>query len=369
MLNVMLVINPFAGRGISKPAVGTIVSQLCGGGFIVTVFFAGEFTPEELTYEHAKNYDMVVCVGGDGTLSSVFSGLVRSGLSIPVGYVPAGTANDVANTLALPRYHSAAVKTIMNGEPRPLDIGRFADRYFSYIAAFGAFTGVSYLTPQNAKRALGHFAYVLNGLADMSTIRPIHTVVEYDEGLIEGDFLFGSVTNSTSVAGLVKLDPKRVDLADGLFEIILVRQPVNPTDLLDIFAGLAMQTYDGDNLHLIHSSNVKFTFDEDVAWTIDGEDGGPHKEVSISNCNKAVSIIVKKPTGDQQGEETIREQQGEETTGQQQGEETTGEQQGEQQGEKPAGEQQGVATTGQQQGEETTGEQQGDIQVEVQETE
>jgi len=295
MRNVMLVINPFAGRGISKAAIGTIVSQLCGGGCFVTVYYAGEYNPEELTYEYAKNYEMVVCVGGDGTLSSVFSGLVRSGISIPVGYVPTGTANDVANTLSLPKYHAAAVKTIMSGEPRQLDIGRFSDRYFSYIAAFGAFTGVSYLTPQNAKRALGHFAYVLGGLADVPAIRPIHTFVEYDGGVAEGDFLFGGVTNSTSVAGLVKLDPKRVDLADGLFEIILVKQPANPADLLEILAGLAMQTYNGDSIQLIHSSNAKFSFDEEVAWTIDGEDGGLHTEVSISNCHKAVGIVVKAP--------------------------------------------------------------------------
>jgi len=300
MRNVMLVINPFAGRGISKAAIGTIVSQLCGGGCIVTVYFAGELTPEELTYEYAKNYDMVACVGGDGTLSSVFSGLLRSGTSVPVGYIPAGTANDVASTLSLPKYYSAAVKTIITGQPRPLDIGMFSDKYFSYIAAFGAFTGVSYLTTQNAKRALGHFAYVLSGIADVSTIRPIHTVVEYDGGLIEGDFLFGSVTNSTSVAGLVKLDPDSVDLADGLFEIILVKQPANPADLIDIFAGLATRAYDGDTIQLIHSSEAKFTFDEDVAWTIDGEDGGLHREVSIENCTRAVSIIVKAPGAKQE---------------------------------------------------------------------
>jgi len=289
---MMLIVNPFSGRGISRFAIGTIVSQLCSNGYFVTVYFSGEHSPGELAYEYSKHHELVVCAGGDGTLSSVVSGLMRAGVSIPVGYIPTGTANDVATTLALSKLPSEAVQTIINGKPRPLDIGLFSERYFTYIAAFGAFTGVAYTTPQNAKRSLGHFAYVLGGLADVSTIKARRTIVEYDENVIEGEFIFGAVVNSTSVAGLVKLDPKRVDLADGLFEIVLVRQPVDLAAFLDILASLAKQSYDGDNMQLLHASQVKFTFEEDVAWTVDGENGGLHKEVEIKNCHRAVSIIV-----------------------------------------------------------------------------
>ena len=290
--NMMLVVNPFSGRGLSKHAMGTIITQLCGSGYIVTVYFAGEFTPEQLVYEHAKHHELAVCVGGDGTLSSVVSGLLRSGVSIPVGYIPAGTANDVAATLALSKDPAAAAKAIINGKPRPLDIGRFSDRYFTYIAAFGAFTGVAYKTPQSTKRALGHFAYVLGGLADVAAIKPRHTIVEYDDKVVEGDYVFGGVMNSTSVAGLVKIDPGRVDLADGLFEVILVKNPIDPTDFIDMLTSLATQSYDGDNVLLYHASKVRFTFEEEVAWTVDGEDGGLHKEAVVTNFNKAVNIIV-----------------------------------------------------------------------------
>jgi len=291
--NLMLVVNPFSGRGVSKFALGTIVLKLCDADYSVTVYTTGEKTAEQLAYEHAGNHEMIVCVGGDGTLSSVVSGLLRSGVSIPVGYIPTGTANDVATTLALSRDPSTAVQAIIDGSPRPLDIGYFSDeRYFTYIAAFGAFTGAAYSTPQSAKRALGHFAYVLGGLANMAALKARRTIVEFDGGTIEGDFIFGAVANSTSVAGLVKLDPKRVDLADGLFEIILVKQPIVPADFLDIMTSLAGQDYDGDNMLMLHASNAKFTFAEDVAWTVDGEDGGLHREVKIENCNKAISIIV-----------------------------------------------------------------------------
>ena len=291
-LKLMLVINPFSGRGVSKTTIGKVISELCGSGHIVTTYFAGEYNPEQLIMEYAGNHDIAVCVGGDGTLSSVVSGILRSGVSIPVGFIPAGTANDVASTLALSRDPVIAAKKIINGVPRPLDIGLFCDRYFTYIAAFGAFTGVAYTTTHNAKRSLGHFAYILEGLADMAAIKAYRTVVEYDGKVIEGDFVFGGVANSTSIAGLVRLDPGYVDLSDGLFEVILVRQPLTLAAFFDIMAGIAIRTYDGDNVQLLHASKVRFSFQEEVAWTVDGENGGLHKEVDISNCQKAISIIV-----------------------------------------------------------------------------
>ena len=290
----MLIVNPLSGRGITRFALGTIVSQLCLSGHIVTIYYTGELMPDQLAYKYASEYELVVCVGGDGSISSVVSGLLRSGVSVPIGYIPTGTANDIATTLSLSKVPSEAVQTVVRGTPRALDIGLFADRYFTYIAAFGAFTSVSYSTPQNAKRSLGHFAYVLSGFAEVPTIKARKTVVNYDGNIVSGDFIFGAVVNSTSVAGFLKLDPKRVDLSDGMFEIVLVKQPVDPAAFLDLMASLATQSYEGDNIMLLHASRVKFTFEEeeDVAWTVDGEDGGRHREVEITNSYRAVSIIV-----------------------------------------------------------------------------
>jgi len=289
---MMLVVNPVSGRGLSKLALGITISQFCSGGYIVTACFTGEKSPEELAFEHAHEHDIIVCVGGDGTLSGVVSGLLRAGVSIPVGYIPTGTANDIATTLTLSRYPQVAARTIIKGETRELDIGLFSGRYFTYIAAFGAFTGVAYSTPQSTKRSLGHFAYVLGGIADMSAIKAMPTIVECDGKVIRGDFIFGGVMNSTSVAGIMKLDTSLVDLSDGLFEVILVKQPLDMQSFLDIMSSLATQSYDGDNVLLYHASNVKFKFEEEVAWTVDGEDGGQHAEVEIKNCHKAITMIV-----------------------------------------------------------------------------
>jgi len=288
----MLIINPYSGRGLTKTALGTIISYLCADDYNVTVYFSHEKTPEELAFEYAAGYDLVVCVGGDGTLSGVITGLLNSNGTTPIGYIPAGTANDVATSLALSKNTSAAAKKIIKGAPKPLDIGKFHDRYFTYIAAFGAFTSVAYSTPQNTKRSIGHLAYVLEGIADVPNIKPKYTIVEYDNKTIEGEFVFGAVTNSTSVAGLIKLNPERVDLADGEFEIILVKQPIVPADFIDLLSSVAAKTYDGDNVKMLHASKVRFIFDEEVAWTIDGEDGGLHKKVEIKNCHKAVEIVM-----------------------------------------------------------------------------
>lgn len=288
----MLIVNPFSGRGLSNSALGMIVSLFCRECYVVTVYTTECGTPEFLAREHSKNFDLVVCVGGDGTLSGVASGLMQTMTPPPFGFIPTGTANDMASTLALSKDPKTAVLSVINGHSIPLDIGRFNDKYFTYIAAFGAFTGVSYTTRQSAKRALGHLAYVIDGLASMPTIRPRHTFIEYDGGTIEGDFIFGGVTNSTTIAGFVKLDRRDVDLGDGLFEVILVTNPVNATELTNTITSILNHTYDSENVQLVHTKRIKFTFDEEVVWTKDGENGGAFKELEITVCQHALRIIV-----------------------------------------------------------------------------
>jgi YegS/Rv2252/BmrU family lipid kinase len=289
---VMLIVNPYSGRGLAKSVLGGIVSQLCGDGYAVTVYTTAERSSAQLAEECGGQYDLIICVGGDGTLSDVISGLMALDSPPPVGYIPTGTANDMATTLALSRNPQIAVQSVLDGKPTPLDVGRFGDKYFTYIAAFGAFTGVSYQTTQGAKRALGHLAYILGGLAVMSAIKPLHTVVEYSGGTVEGNFIFGGVTNSTSVAGLVRLDPKDVSLGDGQFEVLLVKNPVNLLDLGDTLVSVINQTYTSDNIQLLHTDVVRFTFDDEVMWTRDGENGGAHRVVEIQNCPRAMNIII-----------------------------------------------------------------------------
>lgn len=288
----MLIVNPYSGRGLLNSTLGGMIRQFCTEGYAVTVFTTEHASAKSLAQSYGGAFDLVICAGGDGTLSDVFSGLMRTGNAPPVGYIPTGTANDMARTLALSKDTTVSVRSIINGKPTPIDIGQFDDDYFTYIAAFGAFTGVSYNTTQSAKRALGHLAYILAGIASMPAIKPQRTRIEYDGGVIEDEFIFGGVTNTTSVAGMVKLDPRDVQLGDGRFEVLLVKYPLGLADLGEILTSIANKTYRSDNVMLLHTKKVRFSFDEEVAWTRDGEDGGMHRELEIINHREAMRIIL-----------------------------------------------------------------------------
>lgn len=292
---IMLIVNPKAGKSQAKGWLLDIIQVFGSAGYATVVYttqYAGHAV--ELARLYGCEYSILACIGGDGTLSEVITGL----MSVPkekrplIGYIPLGTANDVASSLKLSKNPKQAAETIINGVPMEIDVGSFMDTYFAYIAAFGAFTQVSYATPQESKKALGHFAYVLEGMASLPKIAPYHTVMEYDDGVVEGDFIFGSVSNSTSVAGLVKLNPDNVGLDDGLFEIILVRNPKNVGELHGIVSNILSRNFSNENIIFLHSKKVEFTFTEDVAWTRDGENGGKWQSVTAENRSKAVQIIV-----------------------------------------------------------------------------
>ena len=230
---LLLIINPVAGKMQGRAAVFPLCDGFCRKGYEVTVFItAARGDAECVAAEKAGQHDLVVCCGGDGTLCEVINGLLRCERQVPLGYVPLGSTNDFASSLGLPRKYPQAVEAIAGGDEMKLDVGCFGgNRHFSYIASFGAFTAASYRAPQATKNAFGHFAYVLEGVKELAAIQPYTVRLETDEKTVEGQFLFGAVCNSTSVGGLVKLDPSQVDMSDGLFEIVLVRPPKNAADL------------------------------------------------------------------------------------------------------------------------------------------
>ena len=293
---MMLLVNPNAGKGEFRTVLAEILHTIYDGGWLPTVVFT-KFAGEApgIIMRHGPEYDVVACLGGDGTLSEVAAGLMRieERERRPIGYIPLGTTNDVARTLGISFKPLEAAKSLLTGSPMSYDIGQFGfDNYFTYIAAFGAFTEVSYGTPQETKQALGHMAYMLEGIRSLAKITDYHAVVEYDGGVLEDDFIFGAVTNSTSVSGLVRLDSKRVDLADGMFEVLLVRKPSDLLALSDILTSVLSTDFSGPNVMFLRSREVRFMFSENVAWTRDGEDGGSHRDVHIVNRHPGVEIIV-----------------------------------------------------------------------------
>lgn len=289
-----LIINPAAGRGAFRENLGSALLALDRGGYTTTLHFtAGPGDATRFAAEHGGHSDAVACVGGDGTLSEVIAGLMSMAAPPPLGYIPMGTANDVATTLDLPKNDTlAAVRCILEGQPHPFDVGGFGDsQYFAYIAAFGAFTEVSYATPQEQKRAFGQLAYVLQGAAQLGRIVSYRTHIEYDGGVFDGDLLYGSMSNSTSVAGMVRLPERLVSLGDGISELVLVKDPGTLAGLGDMLNSVLTQRFDSENLLVLHTTRARFVFDRPVSWTRDGESGGEYREIELKNYPSPVRLI------------------------------------------------------------------------------
>lgn len=290
----MMLINPTAGRGGFRNGFGDVIETLCTGGYRPTIYMTRQQKDAEyLVGAFGATYDAILCMGGDGTLSEVISGIMSLPNSPPLGYIPMGTANDVATTLHIPKNPKKAAERILTGIPQPFDVGSFNDAsYFTYIAAFGAFTEVSYATPQDIKHNIGHLAYILEGMRHLSNLTFEHVTVEYDEGSIEDDFIFGAVTNSTSIAGLIKLNNNIVELGDGLFEVILIHKPRSLLDLNNIIGDILSKNYTSNLVTCFHSKKIAFQFEHEVAWTRDGENGGKHSQVVLENHHAAVNFII-----------------------------------------------------------------------------
>ena len=208
--------NPYAGTRKGTKALADIIAIFNRAGYeVITYMTAGPGDCARVVAKLAAQVDLVVCAGGDGTFNETVNGILESGCDTPVGYIPCGSTNDFASSLQLPTNPVKAAQAIMDGDVTRYDIGKFGDRYFSYVASFGAFTKTSYTTPQSVKNALGHTAYLLSSVQELSQIRKEHLLIETGDQVIEDDFIFGAISNSTSVGGILTLDPKQVDMRDG----------------------------------------------------------------------------------------------------------------------------------------------------------
>lgn len=296
MKKMLFVMNPFAGQRKANKLLPEILSVFNRAGYDTTTYItAGPGDAIQAVERLAPEMELVVCCGGDGTFNETITGLIQSGAQVPVGYIPAGSTNDFAASLKLSTNILEAAQDIMLGQPVSYDVGKFGSRYFSYVASFGAFTRASYSTPQTVKNALGHTAYLLEGITELSQIRKEHIRMELDDEVIEDDFLFGAVSNSTSVGGVLTLDPKQVDLGDGLFEILLIRAPRNLTELSECILALQLQNYSNCATITFRSARkVRIFANPDMPWTLDGERENGHEEVVAENLHHAIQLIQRK---------------------------------------------------------------------------
>lgn len=242
--------------------------------------------------EMGDDFDMVICRGGDGTLNEVINGVMQLETKRPIGYIPSGTTNDLAKTLNIPSNTKKAMDIIINGEPSPHDIGNFnSERYFSYIASFGAFTSASYSTPQSIKNSIGHVAYLMEATKAIKDIHPIAVKMKADGVDYEGKVIFGSVSNSLSAAGVITFDKSIVNLSDGKFEVIMVQNPGSVAKWKEAIKAILSKDYDScDKIFFCQASHIELTFEEDVPWTLDGEYAGSPRELIIDNVFHGIDI-------------------------------------------------------------------------------
>lgn len=294
MKKLLFIINPKAGKMTIKNHVLDICTEFRRHGYEITMaptLERGEAV--NIVASQGGSYDLIVCSGGDGTLDEVVTGSQIGRIDVPIGYIPAGSTNDYAKSLHLPVTAEAAARVIMNGTPRAVDVGVFNDQFFIYVAAFGSIAEVSYSTGQEKKNLLGHMAYVLDGAVSMLNLKSYHMTVTCNGTTITGDFIHGMITNSVSVGGFKSIVSSKTKLNDGLFEVILIRKPSDPTAYPQILSAYLMGDTTAPEIVYLQTSQLSITCDEEVAWALDGEFGGTFKESYIENKKHRIKIICK----------------------------------------------------------------------------
>lgn len=294
MKKMLFIYNPNAGTGALKPKLSDVLDIFTKGGYEVTVY------PTQRPHDAVEKirsfrgeYDLLVCSGGDGTLDEAVTGIQLRGTDIPLGYIPAGTTNDFASSLGISKDILGAADTAVNGVPFSCDVGLFNGDPFIYIAAFGLFTDVSYETKQSMKNILGHLAYVLEGAKRIFNIPSYKLRVTHDGEEIEDEFIYGMVTNSRSVGGFSGIIGSDVVFDDGEFEVTLIRTPKNPLELNDLLGAIMLRQVNPDRMYSFKSGCVRFESLEPIPWTLDGEYGGSHDEVTVKNNRQVLRIMVR----------------------------------------------------------------------------
>ena len=295
MKKMLFIMNPYSGKRRANRYLVEILEMFNRAEYLVTVHMtAGPGDATQVVKQLAPGMDIVVCCGGDGTFNETVAGLQMAGVDVPVGYIPAGSTNDFAASLKIPTEPLEAAQEIVEGKPVYYDAGSFNGRFFSYVASFGAFTRTSYTTPQSIKNALGHTAYVLGGISELSQIRNEHIRMEIDGEVVEDDFLFGAICNSTSIGGILTMDPRQVDMGDGLFEILLVRAARNLEEIGECIRAVQSQKYNCEMITFRSARNIKIFANPDMPWTLDGEKEEGHQEVTVENLHHAIRLMQKK---------------------------------------------------------------------------
>ena len=292
---MLFVFNPFSGKGQLKNCLYDVIDVFTKGGYEVTVYpTQGKDDAFNIVGSTAHKYDVITASGGDGTLNEVVRGIMKYPIyeRRPIGYIPSGTTNDFAMSRDIPKDLVKAAEKIIHGTPVAQDVGMLNGRTFNYVAAFGAFTDVSYDTPQGVKNVWGQAAYLVEGIKRLSSIGTFRVKFDGDDVCGDDEFCVGCILNSTSMAGISFGGKYDIKLDDGLFEAVMVKMPVSLMQLHEMLTTVLKGGEETDQFRLIRTSKLSIEFDEEVKWTLDGEYGGAYKNAEIEIKNRAVEFIL-----------------------------------------------------------------------------
>ena len=291
----LILVNPRSGRIVPRHLAFSYGSDFRESEYEPFIrLTTGPMDAADVAQRLAGEYDLVICRGGDGTLNETVNGVLKSGADVPIGYIPAGTTNDFAKSNGIPLSAETAIRRILEGEPVPQDVGLFDEsRYFTYTASFGMFTKASYATDQRVKNRYGYAAYLFAGAKEMLHLQAIPLRVMVDGKAVEGEYLYGSVTNARAVGGgVMKFPEGSMHFDDGMMELVLVKKPKNPTDYVRLFIGMQNGEFDPDFVTVEQGEVFLFDFmGNKVPWTLDGEFGGDVQEVAIQCVKHGIRII------------------------------------------------------------------------------
>ncbi len=295
---LLFIMNPKSGLMQAPKHMAEIIERFSGAGYLTQVLMTTcGSDARNFAEEYGGEVDTVVVSGGDGTLNGVIDGMLNAGHKTPIGYIPAGSTNDFAHSIGLPKSIPACVEKIISGTPHPIDIGCFNGRYFSYVASFGAFTSTTYSVPQNVKNILGHSAYVMAGIKELANIKSIHAKIILEQGtpeesVHEGDYILGGVCNSKSIGGIVNLQKLHVDMNDGLMEVVMIKTPRDLIELSEITGSILNGTFNSQQIEKYSAKDVTFEIDDNIHWTLDGEYEKGGSVCEIKTIGSAISLII-----------------------------------------------------------------------------
>lgn len=287
----LFIINPVSGKKQILRLLPNVIREFMDAGYMVTTMItsrrgeAGDFAAQ-----FGRDYDLLCCSGGDGTLNETLNGLAREYIHVPLGYIPCGSTNDFANSHGISTDILTAAKQASSGTIKDYDIGMYGEHYFTYLAAFGVFSWLAYTTDQNLKNVLGHTAYIIEGIKDLSKVKPVHIKITANNVIHEDDYIFGVVCNSSSIGGTLIFPKNMVDTGDGKFEVLLIKMPKSFIELENVIKGLRNQDYSSPLIDFFQASDIYVENPEGLQWSLDGECSGYYKSVRIKTLNKFLHL-------------------------------------------------------------------------------